>query len=258
MWRRPGPARARRRPPRRSGWRRTPTSPTGTARTGPRWRRRPGSPRPATPAWPGRSSGDAAPPPSPRRRRAGRRGSGTPSLRSHPPFDELGALAVRLEPDHPQVAVVGQLRVGVVRPAPNEGPVAGDPQELPPELPRPGFVLAPQPLPDDGVAAGPGVAMRRRVVAGIVGEQRSDVAGIVRVPGPDVPSHPAGHRRLVHHAPSPSVGSVITRCWFAAIPLTVWVAPLGHRTASVNGPGRDPSPNSSVRLFWPWTTAVAA
>src|SRR5439155_1190134 len=55
-----------------------------------------------------------------------------------------------------------------------------------------------------------------------------------------------------------SVGSVITRCWFAAIPLTVWVAPLGHRTASVNGPGRDPSPNSSVRLFWPWTTAVAA
>src|SRR6185437_1228091 len=90
----------------------------------------------------------------------------------HPPLGERNGASVWREVDHPEVAERG-VRVDRLALYERALPVLSH------LLPREGciawLVFALQPLPHDLVAASPGLPERRRVVRGIVGEERADV-----------------------------------------------------------------------------------
>jgi hypothetical protein len=115
----------------------------------------------------------------------------------HPPLYELAATSVRVQTDHPQVAV---RLIWVDGRALDDGHLVCDSDRLPLEGGLSGFVLTLQPARDDVLTAAPRGTKRCGVVLPIVGEQSGDVVRIIGVPGPDVAVYPGGYMVEVSHA----------------------------------------------------------
>src|SRR5215204_2746207 len=112
-----------------------------------------------------------------------------------PPLSELRAAAIRGQPDKPEVVVV--LRwVVVLGPATDDVEVAGSVrhgEDFVAKRVATGGIFAVEPPRDDRFASTPGLAERLGEIAGVVREQATDIAGVVALPGADVPLDPTAH-----------------------------------------------------------------
>src|SRR5688572_1444762 len=113
----------------------------------------------------------------------------------HVPLDERGRPPVLVEPDHPQVQV--ELRRRVVGAPLHEDDLGRLVEDLRVEAPGSRVVVVFEPTGHDLVAPAARLGVGSREVDRVVGEERPDLARIVRLPGRDVVGNPfrspAGH-----------------------------------------------------------------
>src|SRR5215203_4697451 len=104
------------------------------------------------------------------------------SLPLHIPLGEFRTAPFPVQPDHPNVAVLGG-RLDVLRPAAHDTQVVRRGKNLIAEREVARSVLDPQPPLNDCLAAPPRLVERPRVVERIVREEAADILRVVGVPG---------------------------------------------------------------------------
>src|SRR5918999_431571 len=145
----------------------------------------------------------------------------------HPPLGELRAASVLGQADDEEVAVVRLLLIVVRRPPSDEGHVVREGHDLMTEIPPALLVLPVEPALHDLPSRVPRLAVGGGVVPGVLGEQATDLFGVVGGPRADVALHPAIDRFGVHEAPFGSVSEGV-----ATVPAR------RHRREGANGADR--------------------